>query len=435
MERSFTISDDLRKGQMFEGNASKDGFANDEVTQYLNEITRIPLLTPEEESEVGQRMLVGRLSAVALSTVADRSNLSITQKNLIREELAKDGSCRLLAHIKSKGNSVRESLDREALEIEPNKSNVIRFKNVVNGYTNWLNKQTNCARGIKNPQQRSKVLGQIIDEQIALVQCGSAAFNTMVESNLRLVVSVAKRYQGRGMALLDLIQEGNLGLMRATEKFDPIRGYRFSTYATWWIRQAIQRGIAEKVRFIKLPIHVSEMISTVLKIREDLFSKIGQDPTSKQILNESNSRGLTISKVHLDAILHGWDTISLDMMVGEEGDSIFSGFFSDSTVNIEEDACLNLNRKKVREAVGRLPERKRKVLELRYGVRDGRDRTLEVVGDAFDVTRERVRQIEKEALTALRESGELDDLKEHDRKATPVKSGAILGLAGTPRRR
>lgn len=277
--------------------------------------------------------------------------------------------------------------------------------------------------GIEDPvRMYLKEIGKIplltAEEEIEVCKCmeegnekeREAAKNRLAESNLRLVVSIAKRFMGRGMALLDLIQEGNLGLIKAVEKFDYRKGFKFSTYATWWIRQAITRAIADQARTIRIPVHMVETINRTIRVSRQLLQEYGREPKPEEIAKEM---GLSPERVR-EILKISQDPVSLETPVGEEDDSHLGDFIQDTNIPVPaEEAAYTLLREQLEEVMETLTEREQKVIRLRYGLGDGRPRTLEEVGKEFNVTRERIRQIEAKALRKLRHPSRSRILKDY----------------------
>ena len=266
----------------------------------------------------------------------------------------------------------------------------------------------------KRKEEADEAEAAELDEEIKALtkeqDIGDEAKKRLAEANLRLVVSIAKRYVGRGMLFLDLIQEGNLGLIKAVEKFDYRKGYKFSTYATWWIRQAITRAIADQARTIRIPVHMVETINKLIRVSRQLLQELGREPSPEEIAEEM---GMPVERVR-EILKISQEPVSLETPIGEEEDSHLGDFIQDDNVPVPADAAaFTLLKEQLVEVMETLKEREQKVLRLRFGLDDGRARTLEEVGKEFNVTRERIRQIEAKALRKLRHPSRSRKLRDY----------------------
>ncbi len=335
---------------------------DDPVRMYLKEIGKVPLLTAEEELELAKSMVIDEkaVQQTLLEIVRDSGGVPAEVEAVLKElSLNAEDHKRFLHQIREAG-------------IEPHAEERPELPEAHKAEMEALRRQIKEAKNAKH---------------------------RMTEANLRLVVSIAKRYVGRGMLFLDLIQEGNLGLIKAVEKFDYTKGYKFSTYATWWIRQAITRAIADQARTIRIPVHMVETINKTIRVSRQLLQELGHDPSAEEIAEEMN---MPVDKVR-DILKIAQEPVSLETPIGEEEDSHLGDFIPDEDASEpSEAASFSLLREQLEEVLDTLAPREKKVLELRFGIEDGRTRTLEEVGKEFKVTRERIRQIEAKALRKLR---------------------------------
>ena len=308
------------------------------------------------------------------------------------------------------GDELNEGLGLVVADLESSLDDPVRMYLREIGRVPLLSAEEEVRLAQRMERGRAELLKPIVGRNYRLIDDGEEAQRRLTEANLRLVVSVAKKYIGRGVTLMDLIQEGNLGLMRGVEKFDYTKGYKFSTYATWWIRQAISRAIAEQARTVRLPVYMVEAINRLIRISRRLLQELGREPTSEEIAAQME---MSPEKVR-EIIKVSQEPVSLEWPLNEEGTTVLADTIEDNTALAPVDAASHhLLKEQVEAVLNCLTERERKVLALRFGLDDGRSRTLEEVGKELHVTRERIRQIEAQALRKLRHPSRSRKLKDY----------------------
>ena len=370
--------------------AAMDELLDDPVKNYLKQIGQIPLLSAEQEVELSRRIHAGAEAARILQ--ADRRKYN-------RPDYIKRNTARF--SFEEDENSPDYEEPEEDLDPEDRKDKE--------------NPEESAEEAAEVKEAMEAVEdGPLTDERreelMKARQDGLNARRSLSEANLRLVVSIAKKHVGHNLAFLDLIQEGNIGLIKAAEKFDCARGFRFSTYATWWIRQAITRAIADQARTIRIPVHMVETINKVIRVSRQLLQELGHDPTPEEIAEEMS---MPVERVR-EILKIAQEPVSLETPIGEEEDSHLGDFIQDDNVPVPADAAaFTLLKEQLVEVLGTLTDREQKVLRLRFGLDDGRARTLEEVGKEFSVTRERIRQIEAKALRKLRHPSRSRKLKDY----------------------
>jgi RNA polymerase primary sigma factor len=374
---------------------------DDPVRMYLKEIGRVSLLTANDEVELAQAIEAKPLHD-ALKALNVSEEIDGRQRGL--DEMLPDIIERL-ATVKRKGQQAH--IAQELLGL----GDLAKLPNLLDAAA--AERRRRATNGAARPRVRAEALESYRIARYRLTERYERAYEAkqrLTEANLRLVVSIAKKYIGRGMSFLDLIQEGNMGLIRAVEKFDYHKGYKFSTYATWWIRQAITRAIADQARTIRIPVHMVETINKLVRVSRRLLQELGREPSDEEIGEEM---GITPEKVR-EIVKVSQDPVSLETPIGEEEDSHLGDFVEDrEAVSPSDAASLTMLHSEVEDVLDTLTPRERRVLQLRFGLIDGHQRTLEEVGKRFGVTRERIRQIEAKALRKLRHPSRSKKLRDY----------------------
>ena len=405
---------------------------DDPVKMYLKQMGSIPLLTREEEISLAKRIEEAEVKFAeslfktyfarkeAISIINQVLSDEINAEDVIKDELERRGRllkdlAKILEHVRHTrvGSDISaKSIAEFKLTSTVNEEIVVKIKEIIDQIDRIerqlkaKKKPANAVELKKKSDSLHKELGESVDSvrnQLREIKTRQSRFNKakklLVEANLRLVVSIAKKYINRGLSFLDLIQEGNMGLIRAVEKFEYKRGYKFSTYATWWIRQAIPRSIADQARTIRIPVHMTETINKIIRVSRVFVQEYGREPMAQEIAKEMR---MPVTKVK-EILKISQVPISLQTPIGDEGDTHFGDFIEDKKAVSPANATLHsMLKDEIGSVLQTLDDRERKILELRFGIVDGTSRTLEEVGAEFNVTRERVRQIESKALRKLR---------------------------------